>query len=124
MTRDRALHGQRRTKRLFAVTVLLVSSAYSPLSFAAPVSSISQYEITWSFDKPYEAGQFITGDWWVVGPVNVTAVNPAPSAGRNGSSVNPRGGRQGYDNRGGEYDTADNAMFPRTFTADQSLVSS
>jgi hypothetical protein len=106
------------------VTTLIALSAYGGPLYAAPVSSISQYGITWTFDKAYEAGQFATGDWWVVGPVNVTAVTPAPASGRNGSSVNPRGGRQGYDNRGGEYDTADNVTFPRTLAADQSLVSS
>src|SRR5687767_13299507 len=116
MTRNRA----RRLQYTFA----LVGLAASPPLFAAPVSSISQYGITWTFDKAYEAGQFATGDWWVVGPVNVTAVSPAPATGRNGSSVNPRGGRQGYDNRGGEYDTADNVTFPRALQADQSLVSS
>ena len=99
-------------------------AAYSPPSLAAPASSITHYGVTWTFDKAYEAGQFATGDWWVVGPVNVTAVTPAPAAGRNGSAVNPRGGRQGYDNRGGEYDTTDNVSFPRTLQADQSLVSS
>ena len=25
---------------------------------------ISQYGITWTFDKPVKSGQFITGDWW------------------------------------------------------------
>jgi hypothetical protein len=104
--------------------MLVALAAYSSPLQAAPTSSISQYGITWTFDKAYEAGQFATGDWWVVGPVNVTAVNPAPATGRNGSSVNPRGGRQGYDNRGGEFDTADNVTFPRVLQADQSLVSS
>jgi hypothetical protein len=106
------------------VAVLVALAAHSSPLLAAPASSISQYGITWTFDKAYEAGQFATGDWWVVGPVNVTAVTPAPATGRNGSSVNPRGGRQGYDNRGGEFDTADNVTFPRVLQADQSLVSS
>src|SRR6185295_20409798 len=101
-------------KTPFMVTVLLALAVYSPPLFSAPVSSVSQYGITWTFDKSYEAGQFVTGDWWVVGPVTVSSVTPAPTAGRHGSAVNPRGGRQGYDNRGGVYDTADNATFPRT----------
>lgn len=41
------------------------------------VSSISQYGITWTFDQPYEAGQYATGDWWVVGdPLTVVDIDP------------------------------------------------
>ena len=109
--------------RLFWTGVLALGAYGAPLS-AAPVSSISQYGITWTFDKPYEAGQFATGDYWVVGPVTITAVSPAPAGGRNGSAVDPRGGHQGYDDRGGEYDTAENVSFPHTFAPDLSLVSS
>ena len=36
--------------------------------------SVSQYGITWTFDKPARVGQFITGDWYVVGPVTITAI--------------------------------------------------
>ena len=36
--------------------------------------------ITWFFDQPVEAGQFVGGDWWVVGPVSVTAIDPSPSS--------------------------------------------
>ncbi len=71
---------------------------------ASRVSSISQFEITWTFDQEVEAGRFANGDWWVVGPVLVVDVNPPSSAsGRrtmNGSMVNPspKGGmQQGYD---------------------------
>jgi len=45
---------------------------------AEEASSMSQYGITWTFDKPYTVGQFVTGDYWVVGPVTVTSVSPAP----------------------------------------------
>ncbi len=40
--------------------------------------SVSQYGITWTFDKPARAGQFINGDWYVVGPVTVQAIAPRP----------------------------------------------
>ena len=30
------------------------------------MSSITQYGITWTFDKEYESGQFASGDYWVV----------------------------------------------------------
>jgi hypothetical protein len=39
---------------------------------------ISQHGITWTFSEPHQVGQFITGDWWVVGPVTITGVTPAP----------------------------------------------
>jgi hypothetical protein len=103
---------------------LLAGLSWSSLLVAAPVSSISQYGVTWTFDKAYEAGQFVTGDWWVVGPVTITSVSPAPTGTRHGSALNPRGGRQGYDSRGGEYAATDNVSFPRSLQADQSLVSS
>jgi len=40
--------------------------------------SVSQYGITWTFDKPARGGKFLTGDWDIVGPVTVTAIDPKP----------------------------------------------
>ena len=40
--------------------------------------SLSQYGITWTFEQPARAGQFINGDWYVVGPVTVKAIEPRP----------------------------------------------
>jgi hypothetical protein len=40
--------------------------------------SVSQYGITWTFEKPARVGQFVNGDWYVVGPVTVQAVAPRP----------------------------------------------
>src|SRR6185503_1245719 len=104
--------------------VLSAGLTATSTALADPVSSISQYGVTWTFDKSYEAGQFATGDYWVVGPVTVVSVTPAPTPTRNGSCVNPMGKRQGYDDRGGEWDTADRVTFPYALTVDQSLVSS
>ncbi|MFT3926412.1 MAG: hypothetical protein QM778_27960 [Myxococcales bacterium] len=103
---------------------LLLALLWTSQAEAAPVSSISQYGVTWTFDHAHESGQFATGDYWVVGPVVVQSVSPAPTGMRNGSCVNPMGGRQGYDSRGGEYKTEDQVSFPRTFQAGQSIVSS
>src|SRR5437763_284412 len=36
--------------------------------------SVSQYGITWTFDKPARVGQFVNGDWYVVGPVIVSDI--------------------------------------------------
>ena len=40
-------------------------------------TELSQYGITWTFDKAVKAGQFITGDWWVQGPVTIVKITPA-----------------------------------------------
>ena len=44
--------------------------------------SVSQYGITWTFDRPARVGRFINGDWYVVGPVTVRAIDPKPLYGR------------------------------------------
>jgi hypothetical protein len=40
--------------------------------------SVSQYGITWTFERPARVGQFINGDWYVVGPVTIQAITPRP----------------------------------------------
>jgi hypothetical protein len=42
-------------------------------------TSVSQYGITWTFDRAYTCGQFVNGDWWVVGPVKITAITSSIS---------------------------------------------
>jgi len=39
---------------------------------------VSEYGITWTFDRPARVGQFINGDWYVVGSVTVKALDPKP----------------------------------------------
>ena len=45
---------------------------------AEQAAQITQYGITWTFDRAYPVGRFVTGDYWVVGPVTVTGVSPTP----------------------------------------------
>ena len=86
--------------------------------------SVTQYGITWTFEKPAQVGQFITGDYWVVGPVTVVSVRPAPAGGRNGSMVNPKAGpQQAYDDRLQHYKAGQLAAFPLQLAPGQSLVS-
>jgi hypothetical protein len=60
-------------------------------------SSVSQYGITWTFDKAYPVGQFVNGDYWVVGPVKINSISPKWDGQRNGSMINPRtGNAHGY----------------------------
>ena len=86
--------------------------------------SLTQYGITWTFAQPASVGRFITGDWWVVGPVTVQSVSPAPTADRHGSVVNPPAGdKQGYDGRLADFDASLRAQFPLNLKPGESLVS-
>jgi hypothetical protein len=40
--------------------------------------SVSQYGITWTFDTPARVGQFVNGDFYVVGPAIIKAIDPKP----------------------------------------------
>ncbi|MFZ6028754.1 MAG: hypothetical protein ACOYYS_13645 [Chloroflexota bacterium] len=85
---------------------------------------ISQFGVTWTFDRAYETGQFANGDYWVVGPVTIVAISPpsTESGGRtiNGAMINPSpaaGAMQGYDSSmygqyGPYFDAALNAARP------------
>ena len=113
-------------RRCFLALGVLGSFLIMP---AQAAQSISQYGITWTFDKDYPTGQFVTGDYWVVGPVVVKTVDPAPAPGRNGSEINPKAGpptgwKQGYDNRAiGSYDEKLGVAYPSELKPGQSLVS-
>jgi len=112
------------------------------------VTEISQYGIAWRFDSPREAGRYVTGDWWVVGPVTVVSVTPSPGEAdpdeprvgassiygapalrpdtrmRNGSTVNPKPAEdQGYDSRAINYNPAKSAVIPLALQPGDSLVS-
>jgi len=39
-------------------------------------AEVSEYGITWSFAA--KTGQFINGDWWVIGPVTIVKITPGP----------------------------------------------
>lgn len=96
-------------------------------------SSISQYGITWFFDKCYRVGQFVNGDYWVLGPVTVDSISvpsgtEQPRCGsdaRSGSTVNPRFGKIGYDARIGLiwYDPALCRLAPIALAPGDSLLS-
>ena len=44
--------------------------------------SVSQYGITWTFDKPSRVGQFVNGDWYVVGETTIKMLDPKPVFGK------------------------------------------
>jgi hypothetical protein len=88
------------------------------------VKQITHRGITWHFAAEVDSGQFITGDYWVIGPVTLSQVEPTPTTGRNGSEQDPVPGKQGYDDRGGSYDSARALSFPHTVAGPASIVSS
>jgi len=92
----------RRNVNRLAAFSLLVILLFCQLTYAE--RQISQFGITWTFNRDYTVGQFANGDYWVLGPVTIIGIDP-PSIetnGRtmNGSMVNPSpklGITQGYD---------------------------
>ncbi len=136
------VYGDTATSSVQSFTTLAADAVFM-------TDELTQFGITWKFDKEYRAGRFITGDWWVVGPVNVVSVSPAPSVApadelnnfgpnqwgdaglqdnksmRNGSMVvMTPGNRQGYDSRGLNYRAEDSISFPYSLAANRSLISS
>ncbi|NLF31432.1 MAG: hypothetical protein GX591_11180 [Planctomycetes bacterium] len=93
--------------------------AFSPV-VADAATSVTQYGITWTFDRDCVVGQFVTGDWWVVGPVTIIGISTdlhdpafAPGLHDDGSMVNPGGtGQQGYDGSLTSYRSNLNAALP------------
>ncbi len=82
------------------------SQSSNPPGNPAPgtASSISKDGITWTFSQPVPVGQFVNGDYYVVGPVTITAIDPAPTASapyENGSVANlpTANGKSGFDSR-------------------------
>lgn len=116
-------HGICRYFTLFSVLFSALVCAQTPVKPADAdprVKEISQFGITWTFDQPVRAGQFVTGDYWVVGPVKIIGITPASKERlgtttvegfteggdkpeprtMNGSMLNPMpamGGVQGFD---------------------------
>jgi len=80
------------------------SNPVSPSPPAGTASSISKDGITWTFSQPVQVGQFVNGDYYVVGPVTITAISPAPTTSapyENGSVLNlpSANSKSGFDSR-------------------------
>ncbi len=100
---------------LLRMWILIFTSVIS----LGAATSISQYGITWTFDKDYEIGQYCSGDYWVKGPVTIISIENdwhthglLPEEGHDGSMLNPNAaGRQGYDKRLKNYDAKLNISY-------------
>lgn len=90
---------------LFALALSSAGAQPSGLrivSSANKTTSLSQHGITWYFDTEIEYGQFVNGDYWVVGPVVITRITPRSLSEdgrvRHGAMLNPSFGEtQGFD---------------------------
>jgi hypothetical protein len=113
-TRHEETHHRSRIKAVFTWALLATlglagwgGSAISSLTTPLPpgtASSITKDGITWTFREPVPVGQFVTGDYYVVGPVTLTAIDPAPTTSspyENGSVLNlpTANGKSGFDSR-------------------------
>lgn len=138
--------------KYFAVVCLLLllfcQYAFSQQANIANRTEISQYGITWTFDKPAKTGQFINGDWWVLGPITVIKITPMPGPARseqlsiqinrwndtslkldttmrNGSMIVIKAGTtQGYDSRSGSFNKSCIINLPLKLEPLVSLISS
>src|ERR1700735_4514208 len=87
-----------------AVTVTAAPTPPPPSPPAGTASSISKDGITWTFSQAVPVGQFVNGDYYVVGPVTITAIDPPPTPSppyENGSVLNlpSKNGKSGFDSR-------------------------
>ena len=102
----------------------------------ATVTSITKDGITWTFSRPVAVGQFVTGDYYVVGPATVSTIDPAPATASpflNGSVLNlpTSNGKSGFDSRLNDgsdeswwFDASFRAYPPISLKAGDALVSS
>jgi len=109
---------------IVSILCLLVILPFCQLTYAE--QKLSQFGITWTFDRHYTVGQFANGDYWVVGPVTIIGIDPPSISndGRiiNGSMINPSPKLKtvhGYDSgmfggyaRYGKYDPNLNVVRP------------
>jgi hypothetical protein len=85
---DRALSGRAIRASMQRAAGGAPNQPPPPAGTIEMLSSVSKDGITWTFSNPVPVGRFVTGDPYVVGPATVTAIDPPPVPGRNGSVKN------------------------------------
>ena len=85
--------------------IIFIASFASP-AYAALLqqTSVTKDGITWILDRPVSVGQFINGEYYVIGPVTVIAIDPPPGTStpyENGSVLNlpTPDNKSGFDSR-------------------------
>lgn len=90
-------------------------------------TTVTQHGITWTFSEPERVGRFVNGDYYVVGPATVVAIDPPPANWRNGSVLNlpANDTKTGFDSRTplNRYDASLRSNPPIAMTPGDSLVS-
>jgi hypothetical protein len=93
---------QQRTSILYiavALSLIILQNGYSnppDVEDLPRYGSLTKNGVTWTFSQEVPVGQFITGDYYIVGPVTIVAIDPSPTEenGRHGSALNlPGNGR-------------------------------
>lgn len=129
MTKPRYL--PERKLSILAFGLVLWVCAIAPAAHAA--KAVSQFGVTWTFDRDYPTGQFANGDYWVVGPVKITSITPRSAVVNgqtiHGSMINPVPNTgQAFDSRirNNSFQSAKNVarQFPLTVAVNSSLLSS
>jgi len=130
MEKIRRFYKKAITRIYFLLLILLLNQ------FSYAERQISQFGITWTFDKDYPVGRFANGDYWIVGLVTIIRIEPPSTEinGRtiNGSMLNPSpklGTVQGYDSTmygsyGPHFDPSLNVVRPnnKDLTASNPLI--
>jgi len=100
----------------------ILTSSVAGLADTVAQKSVSQYGITWEFDREYTTGRFANGDWWVLGPVTITRITPDFDGRKNGWEVNPAvNGKQGL-HAGADFDSSLVPSLPYTARGTVSIV--
>ena len=122
---------------IFGVLIFLIGNVRADcVEGITAGNNISQYGITWFFDKPYQCGTFVNGDYWVktddsTGVVNVIRITPDFQQFNfnsylkwiNGWEVNPTySNKHGFDERAQLYDAILVPSLPYNAHADESLI--
>lgn len=106
--------------------------------FSSAATSVTQHGITWTFDKDYPTGQFVTGDYYVVDSgdgVVITGISNSRHSELDLSTVDYDGSMvdihrplntQGFDSRGPYYSASRNInkSLPYNIISGKSLLSS
>jgi cysteine-rich repeat protein len=94
------------------------------------LTTVTQFGVTWTFASPARVGRFVNGDYYAVGPVTVTDIQPRPTTGNgvHGSMLDIPASleKSGFDSRivEGRYDPALRVYPPILLTPGHKLVSS
>jgi len=91
-------------------------------------TSVTQHQITFTFDSDYTVGTYVNGDYYVVAPSGLTinSISPATTGTgatfRNGSMVNPTTQEQAFDGRADSFNEGLAISFPYSASVGDSII--